>query len=60
AFGSLDLYVLYPLSSSSMDDDKSLATLQKIPIRDQQPSPSIIPHHHWYSSCALLVWTPTA
>ncbi|CAM4758348.1 unnamed protein product [Rotaria magnacalcarata] len=60
AFGSLDLYVLYPLSSSSMDDDKSLATLQKIPIRDHQPSPSIIPHHHWYSSCTLLVWTPTS
>ncbi|CAF3956830.1 unnamed protein product [Rotaria sordida] len=58
AFGSLDLYVLYP--SSSIDDDKSLANLQKIPIRDQQPSPSIIPLHHWYSSCTLLVWTPTS
>ncbi|UJR13645.1 hypothetical protein I4U23_000657 [Adineta vaga] len=59
AFGSLDLYVLYPTSSST-DDDKALATLQKIPIRDQQPSPSIIPLHHWYSSCNLLVWTPTS
>jgi hypothetical protein len=28
AFGSLDLYVLYP--SSSADDDKALATLQKV------------------------------
>ncbi|CAF3328543.1 unnamed protein product [Rotaria sp. Silwood2] len=59
AFGSLDLYILYPLPSS-VDDDKYLATLQKIPIRDQQPSPSIIPLHHWYSSCTLLVWTPTS
>ncbi|CAF3782004.1 unnamed protein product [Rotaria sp. Silwood1] len=59
AFGSLDLYVLYPLPSS-IDDDKFLATLQKIPIRDQQPSSSIIPLHHWYSSCTLLVWTPTS
>jgi hypothetical protein len=32
----------------------------QIPIRDQQPSSSIIPLHHWYSSCSLLVWTPTA
>ncbi|CAF1454047.1 unnamed protein product [Adineta steineri] len=59
AFGSLDLYVLYPAASSA-DDDKALAILQKIPIRDQQPSPSIIPLHHWYSSCTLLVWTPTS
>ncbi|CAF1554497.1 unnamed protein product [Adineta ricciae] len=59
AFGSLDLYVLYPTSSAT-EDDKALANLQKIPIRDQQPSPALIPLHHWYSSCTLLVWTPTS
>jgi hypothetical protein len=30
AFGSLDLYVLYPTASSTVDDDKALATLQKV------------------------------
>ncbi|CAF3324183.1 unnamed protein product [Rotaria sp. Silwood1] len=59
AFGSLDLYILHPTSSIS-EDEKILANLQKIPIRDQQPSPSIIPFHHWYSSCLLLVWTPSS
>ncbi len=32
----------------------------QIPIRNQQPSSSIIPLHHWYSSCSLLVWTPSS
>ncbi|CAF0751034.1 unnamed protein product [Rotaria sordida] len=59
AFGSLDLYILHPTTSIS-DDEKMLTTLQKIPIRDQQPSSSIIPFHHWYSSCLLLVWTPSS
>ncbi|CAF2710465.1 unnamed protein product [Rotaria sp. Silwood2] len=59
AFGSLDLYILHPTASIS-DDEKILASLQKIPIRDQQPSSSIIPFHHWYSSCLLLVWTPSS
>jgi hypothetical protein len=31
AFGSLDLYVLYPTPSST-DDDKALATLQKVKL----------------------------
>jgi hypothetical protein len=34
--------------------------LLQIPIRDQSPSSSIIPLHHWYSSCSLLVWTPSS
>ncbi len=29
AFGSLDLYVLYP-TASTIDDDKALATIQKV------------------------------
>ncbi|CAF0750388.1 unnamed protein product [Adineta ricciae] len=59
AFGSLDMYVLHPTSSPS-EDERLISSLQKIPIRNQQVSPSVIPHHHWYSSCLLLVWTPTA
>ncbi|CAF0725790.1 unnamed protein product [Adineta steineri] len=59
AFGSLDLYVLHPTTFTT-DDDKLIASLQKIPIHNKQVSSSMIPLHHWYSSCSLLVWTPTS
>ncbi|CAM4891389.1 unnamed protein product [Rotaria socialis] len=59
AFGSLDMYVLHPVASTT-EYEKTLTALQKISIRDREPSSSIIPLHHWYSSCLLLVWTPSS
>ncbi|CAF2104100.1 unnamed protein product [Rotaria magnacalcarata] len=59
AFGSLDMYVLHPVAPTT-EYDKALTALQKISIRDREPSSSIIPLHHWYSSCLLLVWTPSS
>jgi len=68
AFGSLDLYVLHPTTSIS-EDDKVITALKKVKTEQfnfkndllyLQISSSIIPLHHWYSSCSLLVWTPTS